>query len=174
MLEKKVTHVLRMKHVQIHKRTPCIKSRLRPIMILVCAVLIIAGSCATRQKAISEMDFLNAYSGTWFNPERSGIGFDFQKLVVHADGSWDVYANNIIKERISHGDLTLIDSWKDADGVIWYRLSKYTIERDPIFEYGRISDSGETLEFIFVAGTETIKKWEPDNPHYNYRTYYRQ
>ena len=34
------------------------------ILILFLAVLIIAGSCATRRKAISDEDFIEAWSGT--------------------------------------------------------------------------------------------------------------
>ena len=33
------------------------------------AVLIIAGSCATRRKAISDEDFMEAWSGTWINTD---------------------------------------------------------------------------------------------------------
>ncbi len=144
------------------------------IFILILAVMVIAGSCATRKEAISEDDFIQVFSGTWFNPERSGVGYDFQKLVVHANGTWDIYSTDEVEQRAGYGDYNLVESWRDSEGNLWFRLSKYSTFGDPIFEYGNISNSGETLEFIFVAGTETIKKWEPDNPHYEYRIYYRQ
>ena len=41
------------------------------ILILVLAVLIIAGSCTTRRKAISDEDFMEALSGTWVNTDYS-------------------------------------------------------------------------------------------------------
>jgi hypothetical protein len=142
--------------------------------ILVLTVLVIAGSCATRKLAVSEDDFINAYTGTWFNPERSGVGYDFQKLIVHTDGTWDIYSSDEVKQRMGYGDFTLVESWEDTEGTLWFRLSKVSDTGDPIFEYGKISNSGKTLEFLFVAGTETVKKWEPDNPYYEYRIYYRQ
>ena len=48
------------------------------VLILVLAVLIIAGSCATRRKAISDEDFMEAWSGTWINTDY-GRGSNPQK-----------------------------------------------------------------------------------------------
>ena len=39
------------------------------ILILVLAVLIVVGSCATKRKAISNDDFFQAWSATWINTE---------------------------------------------------------------------------------------------------------
>jgi hypothetical protein len=55
------------------------------ILILVLAVLIIAGSCATMKKEISETDFFEAYSGTWINTDYSGDSWGRQKKIHFPD-----------------------------------------------------------------------------------------
>jgi hypothetical protein len=39
---------------------------------------------------------------------------------------------------------------------------------------GKISDSGNTWEYIFASEDYPIEEWEPDRFEYNYRIYYRQ
>jgi hypothetical protein len=60
------------------------------ILILVLAVLIVIGSCATRRKAISEEDFFEVWSGTWINTEYKGGG-RYPKIVIHPDGTMQNY-----------------------------------------------------------------------------------
>ena len=58
------------------------------ILILVLAVLIIVGSCATKKKAISEEDFLEAFSGIWINTDyepKGDLGY-VQKFVTEGGG----------------------------------------------------------------------------------------
>ncbi len=177
MLEKRVANVLGMKRSKFHERASLLRSSFLPIIILVISVLLIAGSCATRKKALSEDDFFKSYSGTWVNSDYSGVEFDFQKLVVEPDGTWETYANDIVEQRSCAGNITLIDSWTDPASIMWYRAYKdydYLCGSDRQYEYGKISNSGKTLEFLYRLGTGEIKKWDPDNPHYDYRIFYRQ
>jgi hypothetical protein len=177
MLEKRVTNILEMKQSSKHKRVFIIKFFLLTIFILITAVLIVAGSCATRQKTLSTDEFLKIYSGTWMNTDYSGVEWEFQKLVIKPDGMWDTYATDIVNQRSCHGNTILIDCWTDSDGVRWYRVYKdlgYLCGSDRLYEYGKITNSGNTLEYLFRLGTGEIKKWDPDNPHYEYRIYYRQ
>jgi beta-lactamase regulating signal transducer with metallopeptidase domain len=176
MLEKRVANVLDMTRSKIHERASLIRSSFLPIIVLVVAIVLIAGSCATGKKALSEDDFLKSYSGTWMNPDSSGVDFDFQKLVVEYDGTWETYANDIVEQRSCSGSITFIDSWTDSAGVMWYRAYKdfdFLCGSDRQYEYGKISNSGNTLEFLYRLGTGEIKKWDPDNPHYGYRILYR-
>ena len=68
------------------------------ILIIILAVLIIAGSCATRRKAISDEDFMEAWSGTWINTDY-GEKRNPQKKVYYSDGRWEEYylVDNLIK-----------------------------------------------------------------------------
>ena len=39
------------------------------------------------------------------------------------------------------------------------------------YEMGKISDSGNTLEYIWASEDYPIEEWEPDKFEYNYRIY---
>jgi beta-lactamase regulating signal transducer with metallopeptidase domain len=175
MLEKRVSNILEIRQSPYCKNAPLTRSKLLPILILIITVLIIAGSCATRQKVISTDEFFKTYSGTWMNTDYSGVEFDFQKLVISSDGTWETYATDIVEQRSCYGNATLIDSWTDSEGVVWYRVSKiWKCLDERQYEYGKISSSGNTLEYLYRLGPNEVKKWDPDDPSYEYRIFYRQ
>ena len=60
------------------------------ILILILAVFIIIGSCATKRKAVSDEDFFEVWSGTWINTDYSGSDLG-QKTINHPDGTSEWY-----------------------------------------------------------------------------------
>jgi hypothetical protein len=142
-------------------------------LILVLAVLIAIDSCATRKKAISKTDFLEAYSGTWINKDYLGGGGNPQKVVHFPDGKWEGYPLVTSDQRYCHGNDTIIELWTDSKGDIWYTASRVCHAHvTEFFIMGKISDSGNTLETLF--GSKPIEEWDIDNPWYSYAIRYRQ
>ena len=156
------------------------KSRtLISVLILIMAILIIAGSCATMKKAISDEDFFEVFSGTWVNTEYSGANPRFQKRINYPDGVWEFYRMISDITPREKGKSTIIDKWIDSSGNILYKShweSKLWVFTDPVegYEMGKISKSGNTLELLYYFGDYPIEKWEPDNIRYIYWIYYRQ
>ncbi len=160
------------------------------ILILVLAVLIIAASCATRKKAISDTDFFEAYSGTWINKDYSGGRDEPIKVIHFRDGSWEEYVlrtfarwpgrweeyKYVTREHWwDSGKDTMIEMWTDSNGDIFYKASSQCDVHilDKGFKMGKISDSGNTLETLTLYGNKPIEEWDPNVTRYYY-TYYRQ
>ena len=145
------------------------------ILILVLAVLIIIGSCATRKKAISEEDFLEAFSGIWINTNyepKGDLGY-VQKFVWYPDGRYEGYSFVTNESPAAYGRYEITDMWKDSNGDIWYTLKTETdVGRG--YYMGRISDSGNTHETLYDLWGEPIEEWDPDNVQYRYWIHYRQ
>jgi hypothetical protein len=143
------------------------------ILILVLAVLIVAGSCASRQKAISEEDFFKVWSGTWINIDYGGD--TYQKEINYPNGTYEVYGEVTSTEPGNWGEITLLDKWVDSKGNVWYRAKSETLYFSHMYyEMGKISDSGNTWEYIWAGEDYPIEEWEPDRFEYNYRIRYRQ
>ena len=143
------------------------------ILILVLAVLIIIDGCATKRKAVSDEDFFEVWGGTWINTD---YRVKAQKKINHPDEKQESYKklpNTIptLKEKI-----TILDQWLDSKGTIWYsghwdRLPPFSSKG---YEMGKISDSGNTWEYISASEDYPIEEWELDKFEYTYRIYYRQ
>ena len=145
------------------------------IVILVLAVLVIIGSCATKRKAIAEEDFFKTWSGTWINTELKGAtGFE-QKIITYPDGTWKNYTLAIDTSTQCEGVNTFTAMETDSEGNIWY-ISKWKClsHGTETFQTGKISDSGKTFEFILNYKALDIEEWDPEDIRYTYRIYYRQ
>ena len=138
------------------------------------AVFIIVGSCATKRKAISDEDFIEAWSGTWINTDYGGgLG---QKVINHPDGTRDWFGmltSTTVSEKLK---ITILDQWLDSKGTIWYRGHWELLPpfASAGYEMGKISDSGNTWESIWASEDYPIEEWEPDKFEYNYRIRYRK
>ena len=145
------------------------------ISILVLAALIVVGSCATRKKAISEEDFLEAFSGIWINTdyEYKGDYGIMQKVVWYPDGRFELYSLITHEVPAAYGKYELTEMWKDSNGDIWYTLKEETNVGRGCF-MGRISDSGNTHETLYNLLGGPIEEWNPDNVRYRYWVHYRQ
>ena len=145
------------------------------VLILVVAVLIIVGSCATKRQAISEEEFYKYWVGTWMNTDLRGDGWEPQKIVCNADGTIDRYGRPEWMFTTCEYRFSLIDSWKDSDGNIWYRAtSTCSRTKTPVQEYGKISVSDNYYELIYYLGTEPIEEWNRENLADIHLLYYRQ
>ena len=145
------------------------------IFIPVMAVLVMIGSCATKRKAISEEDFFQTWSGTWINTELKGAtGFE-QKIITYPDGTWKNYTLATDTSRQCEGINTFSVMETDSEGNIWYISKRKCLAHgSETFQTGKISDSGNTLEYILHYQALAIEEWDPEDIRYTYRIYYRQ
>ena len=147
---------------------------LASILILILAVMLIAGSCATKRKTISDEDFMEAWSGTWINTDYGGG--KGQKIINHPDGTREWFGKST-STTVDHKEkITILDQWLDSKGTIWYRgqWESFPPLRSKGYEMGKISDSGNTWEYIWASEDYPIEEWEPYRFEYNYRIRYRQ
>ena len=140
-------------------------------LIFVLAIMVIGGSCATKKKAISDEDFYKAYTGTWINTD-----YKIQKRINHPDGTRDNFYNVSNPMPAAKKKITILKQWSDSKGIIWYRghVEGILIIFSKRYEMGKISNSGNTWEFLWASEDFPIEEWEPDRFEYNYYIYYRQ
>jgi hypothetical protein len=90
------------------------------IPILVLALLIIAGSCATGKKAYVASDDEKLY-GIWINPDYDEKAIP-GRIIYEPKGVARSYcAVSDTEERLSW-KFTIADKWIDDEGTIWYKL----------------------------------------------------
>ena len=149
--------------------------RLVLILILVLAVLIIAGSCATKRSAISDEELLKAFTGTWINEDYKYEWWRVEKIVLFTDGTWERYSNVDSEEVFCKGINNVLDKWKDSNGNIWFECNW------ECFTHGnsghrlvKISDSGNTFKMLTVVGEIRFEEWDPDSYPSLYWIFYRQ
>jgi hypothetical protein len=169
------------------------KSRtLLSILILVLAVLIIAGSCATQKKASYEKGFYiptrdDVIHGIWINMDYSGDAFQCQKIVMSHWGYYEIYplVENLTASQT--GTFILVDKWIDTEGNTWYK--DYVRDASHVmFELDKISNNGTIWEYVYYSQAfPTEDQMSPDGPSQdfptedqmnpdgpNYHIYYRQ
>jgi hypothetical protein len=89
------------------------------ILIFVLAVLIIAGSCATGNKAqMPDKELFKKLNGTWVNEDYDALavsaGWWESKRVVRLDGTYDWFTNSSDTDRTGYGEYKAIaDTWTD-------------------------------------------------------------
>ena len=84
------------------------------IGILVLAVSVIVGNCATKKKVISEDDLSNFYSTMWINTKK---GF-YKPKVVWYPGRYEQYTAIENETPYCYGDIEVLDIWTDSNGYI--------------------------------------------------------
>ena len=140
------------------------------ILILVLAVLIIAGNEASAE----EIDIYKKLSGTWINEDYNRISSHFMgKYVIKRDGTYDGYADTSYTSRTSFGEIISIDEkWIDSEGNIWYKsTTKSLVFHDQNYELGKIHSSGNVWELTTLSYEHPN---ELDPSYARYRIYYRQ
>lgn len=120
------------------------------ILILVLAVLMVIGSCATQKNANAKKIFKpinnNELVGVWVNTVYSGGMMDRQKIVVTSYGYFEAFSSVDSMAPVETGTLFVVDKWTDSDGNIWYKA----IWRERwsgnafYYELDKISDDGNT------------------------------
>ncbi len=146
------------------------------ILILVLAVLIIAGSCATRKKALPT-DNIDELVGTWLNPDYEGKAARLPKFTIKADRTILWYASINDKEASYNGKITEIgEKWMERDGSIYYKLIMY-YESFVGTHYClvRFSPDHSFFEEVYWSNPpEYPSEFDPENSKLVYRIWYRQ
>jgi hypothetical protein len=135
------------------------------ILILVLAVLIIAGSCATGKKAVKAP--LEPFFGTWVNPDYNGTGID-AKLIYKPDGTYIEYSHTDITRCSVPYKYNIQESWMDSDGKKYYKVEAFIFEKYSLY---RLDETDSVLERVW---SNVRYPSEIDPKHFNYRIYYRQ
>ncbi len=140
------------------------------IFILVLAVLVIIGSCATDQIKHISKDY--EIYGTWVNPDYNEL-FSEAKLAFSPDGNLRFYGKDISTDY-EKAEFIITNKWFDSKGNVWYTY-RYKLLFQSIWVYVlvKISDSGKTLEFA-EAGSDYPTEINPENTTYRYQILYRQ
>jgi hypothetical protein len=90
-------------------------------LILVSAVLIIAGSCATQKQAFVPKTNEELY-GTWVNTDYDGVDHD-QKFINYNWGYTEIFGLVTDQNVGLHGAFHIMDKWTDSEGIIWYKVT---------------------------------------------------
>jgi hypothetical protein len=136
------------------------------ILILVLAVLIVAGSYTTGQDKVKAP--IEPLYGTWVNPDYNTEDIN-AKLIIKPDGTSTECSHTDIEMPDSTGTYTIIDSWIDSDGKKYYKVDAGTV----FFKYRlyRLDETDSVLEWVW-SNSEIPSEIDPN--HYNYRILYRQ
>ena len=141
------------------------------ILILTLGVLILAGS-GTKKKPISDEEISKALFGMWMNPENVG---SYPKIAINADGTWERYSSIDNDNLYGYGDYIIMDKWIESKGNIYIGCEwKCLAHKNAGYELVKISESGNTMEMLYVGGNRKIEEWDTDNALYTYKIYYRQ
>ena len=130
-------------------------------IFLLSATFLFAGG----KDKISKREFWRTISGTWLNTDYLGTyRFAEQKLIIYPDGKHEYYpmTTDTVPTRKGYF-LTVDEVWLDSDGTIWYNGIR---EEHPVtYELGRISESGNTWEYI-GDGIVTPTDWDTSRTRY--------
>ena len=135
-------------------------------LILVLAVLIIVGSCATGKKAIKAP--IESVYGTWVNPDYNK-SLRNAKRIIRPDGSITEY-DTTETEKLSQKYLySISESWMDSDGNKYYKVDLTFPET--LYELWKLNDTNTVFESI---GSQIDYPTELDPEKWEYRIHYRQ
>jgi hypothetical protein len=140
------------------------------ILILVLALLIVVGSCATGKKAYVAKEDEELF-GTWINPDYDA-SWIHAKIVVKPDGTWSEYKMSYDDKPLLKGEYTINDKWTDSDGYNFYKII-LTAHYMPYYILSKIDKTGNVYEDLWST-VEMPSEFDPDNKLYIYRIYYRQ
>jgi hypothetical protein len=151
-------------------------------LILVLAVLVIAGSCASDKKAIDASTALKLFYGDWVNTDNEGYTeINPQRYVINPDNMMDIYTSATdVKPSYRHEITDVLESWIDRNENTFARVRVWCHTNGGVRHYLlKIDKSGNILEMNYVAGENPPPEtcfMNPDlsTPNYYYNIYYRQ
>ena len=135
------------------------------ILILVLAVLIVIGSCATGEKAVKAP--LEPFYGTWVNPDYNTTP-KTAKLIYKPDGTFTGYSHTDITTYEEPYKYTMQESWMDSDGKKYYKVEAFIFNKYSLY---RLDETDSVLERVW-SNIDFPSEIDPN--HFNYRIYYRQ
>ena len=142
------------------------------ISILVLAVMVIAGSCAT-MKSPDKMVY-ERFCGTWVNTEYEGKDEPSVKLIYNPDGTMTYYSHLHDTSTYGRVSYTVEKRWTDSEGNSWYHIK----ETWPIETTGtgyllvKLDKYNTILEYNY-SGTDCPAEVGPKVKLSDYRIYYR-
>jgi hypothetical protein len=147
-------------------------------LILVLAILIVAGSCATGKKAyVAKID--EELYGIWVNLDYDEHQYP-AKFIFKSDGTYEGYAKSDSTHYYYYGEYIITDKWIDTEGCIWYKYFYKTLiyyagieDKDPLYYLSKIDLSSNSLETV-RSGIDYPIELSPDALLYTYNIYYRQ
>ena len=142
---------------------------LASFVILVLAMMLTSGSCATRKKAVSIEEASEIRSGIWINE-----AYQDPLAVQQSDGRYDIYYDLQQDKLVTSGVSEIYESWRDSEGVLWYRAHYHDRTGLEGYVLGKLSNSDNTLEIIETTNNLVIDEWKIGKVGYNYTIWYRQ
>ena len=133
-------------------------------------VLALTMTYAEEEKAYVPKDNEEIY-GTWINEDYPGGLFGAQKMTIHPDRTYEVFAKTTDTTSRWGGTMTIIDKWTDSEGSIWYKTHRKSISGRFWYGLDKISSSGSIYEYV---QSHVDHPTEMDTGHYRYRIYYRK
>ena len=144
------------------------------VLILVLAVMIVAGSCATEKQTVKVPK--EPFYGTWVNPDYDDVYHKWSKHIKNHDGTFVMYVNITSTKPTTKGTIIITEKWSDHDGNFWYKTEDYYgpyFEGKKVSSYSlcRINESGTILEYVWSQVAYPARLDPTDG---SYRIYYRQ
>jgi hypothetical protein len=147
------------------------KNRILILVVLIMAVLIIAGSCATDKMTYISKEY--EIYGTWVNPDYKNVR-SLPKIVIHPNGEAEFYHldSNSNWEDV---DFVITNKWTDSGGNVLYTIITRCECNPNSREYRlvKISNSGKTLEWSY-SNNDYPKEIDQNDVYSVYEIYYRQ
>jgi hypothetical protein len=152
------------------------------ILILVFAVLIIVGSCATGKKIITVDDAMKKFEGIWINTEYAESDFMHpQMFIITSDGGIEYRQLSTKTIPTNQGKYTVAESWTDSKGNIYstvdtkWKIGWHTQELWKLDKSGNILETNYKLTMDEEYPTKIDPNPDPNafTPIY-YCIYYRQ
>ena len=118
------------------------------------------------EKTFSESDEI---CFTWVNLKYTS-GDPPQKLILNDDGTFASYISKTSTDALKRGTYSIRKKWKDSEGNIWYQIKIQGPLDEREYELARISNNGNTLEYVFKYDEFPVDIKANDT---NYRKYTR-
>ena len=177
MLEKRILHLLKPDALKFISRRKVFIAAVVLCFFVLFPILVFNPIFAEDgAKRISEKEFWNTISGVWVNTHHysGNVPFQEQKWIIHTDGKFGFYplTTDTDPKREIYPFIFFTRAWIDSEGVVWFK----GIIREPYTFYtlGRITDSGNTWEWIGDS-INNPTEWDTSKTRYeNYEIRYRQ
>jgi hypothetical protein len=147
-------------------------------LILILAVLIIAGSCATKKEVVKKKEFYfpkynEELYGTWINKEYDSAEYP-GKFRIYLWGYFETFHPFDSEKTQEKGTFTIVKKWTDQEGNIWYNTYvQYSGSTRLYYNLEKISNNGNTWEY--VTTTVDFPTESDMHPEFQlYHIYYRQ
>ena len=146
------------------------------ILILVLAVMVIAGSCAT-MKSPDNLTY-ERFCGTWANDNYSGkLIFIGAKIIFNPDGTFVGY-NTILETgtagTTNYGNYIVEKRWIDSEGHSWYNMKvDWWVEGfGPLYILCKLNKGNSVFEGV-LSSIDFPTEIDPKDKHTDYYIYYR-